>query len=1283
MCDDLSRRLGLAVLIGGLLCGAGLPSSAAITDFVIELCESTGTCDGADIRFQGDANAELRGLGFSMAIGHVNGDSLEDLVVGSPGAANGAGTVYVFYGREDSGLAEDEPNRGFDLTTANVTVTAPGADDFGFSVGIAALAPGSSGRVIVGAPAVDNPLAAGQVFVIDSGALTFDPGTPTSITLDDNNSFSIAGENAGDQFGYSVAVGPVLTPNSEDFVIGAKNRANAAAEAGAGAIYAIAETPGPVDLATDARVFEGAISEGVGEFLAIADFGARGRVAASAVGVNPAALPVMGQVYVVDFTQPNPVGTAFIGEQESDLFGFSLAAGNFSGGAANDLAVGAILYDRDANSTNNGAVFVIEDVATATPGTIVGNASVSQTVGFRGFDQLGFAVAIGEVDGATGFQDLIFTARLNDRDQTMVNQIDEGAAYIVFGGNPLPANVDCGMDNCAMAPPTGIDVMLAGGDYGPVSGGAGARSDEAGFALAVGDFDREGDFAEIAVSSLSQNRVYLVSINDHDSDLVRDLTDQDDDNDGVDDIVDLDALDENVCQDADGDSCDDCSQISDAFGPGDNFDPANDGADFDADGACDLGDTDDDNDGVPDIEDVDPLNENLCRDLDGDGCDDCSQIDDAGAATPNFDPANDGADFDGDGLCNLGDPDDDNDGVNDAEDTDDFNENICRDLDVDTCDDCSQISDNFDPAPNFDTANDGLDTDADGLCNDGDIDDDGDTVVDAEDNDPLDPTVCRDVDADFCDDCVSGTDDPTNDGPDLDNDGQCDDGDPDTDGDGVNNPDDSAPTDPNVCRDVDMDTCDDCSSGSDDPPNDGVDTDGDVLCDLGDPDDDNDGVLDGDDNAPLNPNVCRDLDADTCDDCSSGTDDPANDGLDTDGDGQCDAGDADDDGDGVGDLDDSDPLDPNVCRDVDLDTCDDCTNGSADIANDGLDTDGDGVCDLGDTDDDNDFVPDADDNDPTDPTVCRDVDADSCDDCSSGADDAANDGLDSDADGLCDQGDPDDDNDGVADGDDADPTNPNLCRDVDLDTCDDCSSGADDPANDGFDFDGDGLCDAGDPDTDNDGVPNGVESAEGTSSSDVNDFLDSDGDMTPDFLETDADNDGTSNADESGGNNPYGDNDGDGTPDYLDADDRGDGMAAACSDTAPANGICDNGAALDPIFDPNQDGTPEFQDALNLTGTLPSIENVDAVTVSWSPVAAIDMYHLYRGDLDTLRASGAYVQEPSSHAGADRFCGITDTSFDDPYQPQVGETVFYLVTTESGGLGSGSGGQRSENGNCN
>ena len=66
--------------------------------------------------------------------------------------------------------------------------------------------------------------------------------------------------------------------------------------------------------------------------------------------------------------------------------------------------------------------------------------------------------------------------------------------------------------------------------------------------------------------------------------------------------------------------------------------------DFDGDGICNIDDNDDDNDGVTDLDDSDPLDNTSCSDNDQDGCDDCS--------SGTYDLSNDGADDDGDGICN-------------------------------------------------------------------------------------------------------------------------------------------------------------------------------------------------------------------------------------------------------------------------------------------------------------------------------------------------------------------------------------------------------------------------------------------------------------------------------------------------------------------------------------------------------------------------------------------------------------------------------------------------------
>ena len=99
----------------------------------------------------------------------------------------------------------------------------------------------------------------------------------------------------------------------------------------------------------------------------------------------------------------------------------------------------------------------------------------------------------------------------------------------------------------------------------------------------------------------------------------------------------------------------------------------------------------------------------------------------------------------------------------------------------------------------------------------------------------------------------------------------------DSDGDGVLDDEDSDDNNPYQCSDNDGDTCDDCSTGTYNPSDDGWDYDGDGLCDAGDMDDDNDGSPDPSDSDDNNEFVCSDTDFDSCDDCSSGYYDPEND----------------------------------------------------------------------------------------------------------------------------------------------------------------------------------------------------------------------------------------------------------------------------------------------------------------------------------------------------------------------------------------------------------------------
>jgi hypothetical protein len=187
-------------------------------------------------------------------------------------------------------------------------------------------------------------------------------------------------------------------------------------------------------------------------------------------------------------------------------------------------------------------------------------------------------------------------------------------------------------------------------------------------------------------------------------------------------------------------------------------------------------------------------------------------------------------DFDADGVGDACDPDIDNDSVLNSADSNPSNAFICSDVDSDNCDDCS--------AGSFSTADDGLDTDGNGICNLGDTDDDGDTINDDVDNCPLAKNVNQanldgDLSGDVCD--------------------------PDADGDNALSGVDANDLNRFICSDLDADQCDDCSLGLFNPAADGLDTDHNGICNIGDPDDDGDTVLDSfPDNCPLVRNSNQD-----------------------------------------------------------------------------------------------------------------------------------------------------------------------------------------------------------------------------------------------------------------------------------------------------------------------------------------------------------------------------------------------------------------------------------------
>jgi hypothetical protein len=531
-------------------------------------------------------------------------------------------------------------------------------------------------------------------------------------------------------------------------------------------------------------------------------------------------------------------------------------------------------------------------------------------------------------------------------------------------------------------------------------------------------------------------------------------------------------------------------------------------SDFDGDGLCDALDDDIDNDGVPNGEDAMDFDNTSSDDMDNDGVSDQDDDDIDGDGWTNYEEQlclgdyyngteNPQAwedvnimpnDTDGDGLCDLivgvsiwdNDPlglvdsDSDNDGVNDL----DAGGNM------------------LDQFPLDDSEWD--DTDGDRIGNNADLDDDGDGFNDTEEIDCLsDPlmSTSQPIDSDGDTICNALDDDNDNDGynnsidwdefnplewMDSDGDGYGDNADMDDDNDGWWD----------SCEEVDWNDAieiqiiynfganttlpSNCPNQVDAFPYDStewIDTDGDLTGDNADTNDDGDAWSD-----------LEELD------CGTDPLDITNVPSDDDGDGICDVVDADDDGDGINDVDDAFPFDAAEQDDLDGDGIGD--NADTDMDGDGWlnddetgcltdpmdafdvpsDNDNDywalGVqaCDINDPDDDNDLVPDP--IDPSNPIVGEDF-----------FPLEPTESRDTDGDGIGDFADNDDDGDGWLDvteelcannGGRGDPLSASeMPADSDWNPGADGEHGTDD------DFaQGDGICDALDPDTDGDGYPN-------------------------------------------------------------------------------------------------------------------------------------------------------------------------------------------------------------------
>ena len=392
--------------------------------------------------------------------GDVNGDGLDDLIIGAYNTSNGiqrAGTSYVVFGKADGttvDLSSIEASTG-DGFAIN------GYDAFDHSGWVTRSAGDVNGDgfddIIVGAYQTDpqNRSSAGSAYVV------FGKADRTAVELSDIEAgvggFEIQGASSGDRLGTTVAsAGDVNGDGLDDLIVGARYAAPGN-NTDAGSAYVVFGKTGtiPVDIDTIERGQGGGFAmNGVN----IADW--NGVSVKSAGDVNGDGLDDLivganradpngnekaGSTYVVYgktdsaamnlATIENGTGPGFVinGASLGDESGNSVSsAGDINGDGLDDLLVGA--YRTTANGNfEAGAAYVIYGKANQTavelsdieagtgPGFMINGANAG--------DRAGYAVSAGGDVNGDGLADMIISAY-----QAGPNGASgAGAAYVVFG----------------------------------------------------------------------------------------------------------------------------------------------------------------------------------------------------------------------------------------------------------------------------------------------------------------------------------------------------------------------------------------------------------------------------------------------------------------------------------------------------------------------------------------------------------------------------------------------------------------------------------------------------------------------------------------------------------------------------------------------------------------------------------------------------------------------------------------------------------------------------------